>query len=80
MSLSSSAALRRMTPSGPSMSSPPPASPAETLPRGAIACLALTAFGSGMSLRINDAMLPQLAREFGVSVGQASQKSAQQSP
>jgi predicted MFS family arabinose efflux permease len=55
------------------MSSPPPASSAETLPRGAIACLALTAFGSGMSLRVNDAMLPQLAREFGVSLGQASQ-------
>jgi len=52
---------------------PPPATPAEALPRGAIACLALTAFGSGMSLRVNDALLPQLAREFGVSLGQASQ-------
>ena len=62
-----------MTPSGPSMSPPTPASPPEALPRGAIACLALTAFGSGMSLRINDAMLPQLASEFGVSLGQASQ-------
>ena len=48
---------------------PPPAA----LPRGAIACLALTAFGSGMSLRVNDALLPQLAHEFGVSLGQASQ-------
>jgi len=55
------------------MSLPPPASPSEPLPRGAIACLALTAFGSGMSLRVNDALLPQLAREFGVSLGQASQ-------
>ncbi len=61
-----------MTPCGPSMSSPP-AAPAEATPRGAIACLALTAFGSGMSLRVNDALLPQLVREFGVSLGQASQ-------
>jgi len=53
--------------------SPPPASAPEPLPRGAIACLALTAFGSGMSLRVNDALLPQLAREFGVTLGQASQ-------
>jgi predicted MFS family arabinose efflux permease len=43
------------------------------LPRGAVVCLSLSAFGSGMSLRVNDAMLPQLAREFGVTVGQASQ-------
>ena len=48
---------------------PPPAA----LPRGAIACLALTTFGSGMSLRVNDALLPQLAHEFGVSLGQALQ-------
>ncbi len=47
---------------------------AETvLPRGAVFCLSLTAFGSGMSLRINDALLPRLALEFGVSLGQASQ-------
>ncbi len=43
------------------------------LPRGAVACLSLSAFGSGMSLRINDALLPQLVREFGVTLGQASQ-------
>ena len=43
------------------------------LPKGAVLCLALSAFGSGMSLRVNDALLPQLAREFGVSLGQASQ-------
>jgi predicted MFS family arabinose efflux permease len=53
--------------------SSPPAAPAEALPRGAIACLALTAFGSGMSMRVNDALLPQLVQEFGVSLGQASQ-------
>ena len=43
------------------------------LPRGAIACLALTAFGSALSLRMNDALLPHLAREFRVSLGSASQ-------
>lgn len=61
-----------MPPCGPLMS-PAPASPALTLPRGAVTCLSLSAFGSGMSLRVNDALLPQLAREFGVSLGQASQ-------
>ena len=45
----------------------------EALPRGAVACLSLSAFGSGMSLRVNDALLPQLAREFGVTLSQASQ-------
>jgi predicted MFS family arabinose efflux permease len=52
---------------------PDPQPPRDALPRGAVACLSLAAFGSGMSLRVNDAMLPQLAREFGVSLGQASQ-------
>ena len=47
--------------------------PEPVLPRGAVACLSLSAFGSGMSLRLNDALLPQLAREFGVTLGQASQ-------
>jgi predicted MFS family arabinose efflux permease len=47
--------------------------PADALPRGAIACLALTALGSGLSLRVNDALLPHLAQEFGVSLGSASQ-------
>lgn len=54
--------------SGPA-AAPPPAA----LPRGAVACLALSALGSGMSMRINDALLPLLALEFGVSLGQASQ-------
>ncbi len=52
--------------------SPPSSSPAP-LPRGAIACLALTAFGSGLSMRTNDALLPLLAREFDVSLGSAAQ-------
>ena len=43
------------------------------LPRGAIGCLALTAFGSGLSMRVNDALLPELSREFGVPLGTASQ-------
>jgi predicted MFS family arabinose efflux permease len=43
------------------------------IPRGAIACLALAAFGSGLSLRINDALLPKLVSEFGVSLGTAAQ-------
>ncbi|MDQ2780665.1 MAG: MFS transporter [Pseudomonadota bacterium] len=43
------------------------------MPPGAIAYLALAAFGSGISLRVNDAMLPRLATEFGVSLGSASQ-------
>ncbi|WP_372526133.1 MFS transporter [Piscinibacter sp.] len=33
----------------------------------------MTAFASGMSLRINDALLPKLVSEFGVSLGTAAQ-------
>jgi len=44
----------------------------DDLPRGAVAALALAAFGSGMSLRVNDTLLPKLAEEFSVSIGQAS--------
>jgi predicted MFS family arabinose efflux permease len=43
------------------------------LPRRAIACLSLAAFGSGIALRINDALLPRLAAEFGIGLGQAAQ-------
>lgn len=46
---------------------------ASRLPRGAIACLALAAFASGVSMRVNDALLPKLASEFGVSLGSAAQ-------
>lgn len=52
---------------------PPPADTANGIPRGAIACLALAAFGSGLSLRVNDALLPKLVSEFGVSLGTAAQ-------
>ncbi|ABM93957.1 MFS transporter [Methylibium petroleiphilum] len=54
-------------PSPSSSSSSPP------LPRGAVACLALAAFGSGLSMRVNDALLPRLAGEFALTLGQASQ-------
>ncbi|WP_077034592.1 MFS transporter [Pelomonas sp. KK5] len=47
--------------------------PQTPLPRGAIVCLSLAAFGSGVALRINDPLLPRLAREFGIGVGEAAQ-------
>jgi len=50
-----------------------PAEEAIGIPRGAIACLALAAFCSGISLRVNDALLPKLVSEFGVSLGTAAQ-------
>lgn len=43
------------------------------VPGGAIACLSLAAFGSGVSLRVNDALLPRLAAEFGIGLGEAAQ-------
>lgn len=47
--------------------------PAVRIPPGTIACLALAAFGSGLSMRVNDALLPRLAGEFGVPLGTAAQ-------
>lgn len=58
---------------GGSAPAPHPAAPAAPLPPGAILCLSLAAFGSGLSLRINDALLPKLAAEFAITLGQASQ-------
>lgn len=56
------------------------ASPASSLadsqpaiPARAITCLSLAAFGSGVSLRVNDALLPRFASEFGIGIGQAAQ-------
>ena len=43
------------------------------MPVLAIAGLALAAMASGISLRVTDALLPRLASEFSISVGQASQ-------
>lgn len=42
------------------------------LPRGSIVGLALAAFGSGMVLRVTDPMLPRLAADFSLTIGQAS--------
>lgn len=48
------------------------ASPNSPIPAIAVPLLSLAAFGSGISLRVTDPMLPQLAQEFSVSLGQAS--------
>lgn len=42
------------------------------LPAGAVLALSVAAFGSGISLRVTDAMLPGLAQEFGLGLGEAS--------
>lgn len=47
-----------------------PAEPA--IPRVAVPLLSFAAFGSGIILRVTDPMLPQLASEFGVTLGDAS--------
>jgi predicted MFS family arabinose efflux permease len=44
----------------------------DALPRGAVVLLSLAAFGSGMSMRVNDALLPLLSSTFAVSIGDAS--------
>ena len=54
----------------PAVTSPPAG---VNLPTGALLCLALASFGSGMAMRVNDAMLPQLAQTFTVSVAAAAQ-------
>lgn len=49
------------------------ATPADSaIPRTAIVALSLAAFASGISLRVTDALLPRLANEFSVSLGEAS--------
>ena len=52
-----------------------PAAPAPgpALPVAAIAALALAALATGMAMRLADPLLPRLAREFSVSLGQVSQ-------
>jgi predicted MFS family arabinose efflux permease len=47
--------------------------PTMAVPVLAIVGLALAALASGVSLRLADALLPRLAREFSISLGQASQ-------
>lgn len=43
------------------------------IPRGTVACLALAAFASGLSMRVNDALLPRLVEDFDISLGEAAQ-------
>ncbi|MDN3922313.1 MFS transporter [Roseateles violae] len=43
------------------------------IPSAAVVCLSLAAFGSGAALRVNDALLPRLALEFGITIGEAAQ-------
>ncbi|HWH82854.1 MAG TPA: MFS transporter [Burkholderiaceae bacterium] len=50
---------------------PDPAA-ADPLPRLAVPALALAAFGSGLSLRLTDALLPLFMREFSISLGHAA--------
>ena len=47
--------------------------PGPALPVAAIAALALAALATGMAMRLADPLLPRLAREFSVSLGQVSQ-------
>jgi len=50
-----------------------PDTPAElVLPRGAILGLSIAAFASGISLRVTDALLPRLASDFSLSLGEAA--------
>jgi predicted MFS family arabinose efflux permease len=53
----------------PNQSATPPNQP---IPAAAVPLLSLAAFGSGISLRVTDPLLPQLTTEFGVSLGDAS--------
>lgn len=46
--------------------------PPPTLPRGAVTALSIAAFASGISLRVTDAMLPRLAGDFALSLGDAA--------
>ena len=57
------------------LSTVPPnnAASAAPIPVLAIVGLSLAALASGVSLRLADALLPRLAREFSISLGQASQ-------
>jgi predicted MFS family arabinose efflux permease len=56
------------------MTTAPPASApnAPAIPAIAVPLLSLAAFGSGMSMRATDPLLPLLSREFGVALGHAS--------
>lgn len=47
-------------------------SPDQAIPRIAVPFLALAAFGSGISLRVTDPLLPRFAAEFGLPLGEAA--------
>jgi len=42
------------------------------LPRGALLALSVSAFGSGISMRVSDPLLPGLAKEFSMTLGHAA--------
>lgn len=42
------------------------------LPRGALLALSISAFGSGISMRVSDPLLPGLANEFSLTLGHAA--------
>ena len=60
-------------PASPITESPTPPPTAPAIPVLAIAGLALAAMASGVSLRLADALLPRLSREFNISLGEAAQ-------
>lgn len=51
---------------------PTESAPAQAIPGTAVPLLSLAAFASGISLRVTDPLLPHLAGEFSVSLGNAS--------
>ena len=57
----------------PAAAATPPGPATAAVPVLAIAALALAAMASGISLRLADPLLPRLSREFGISLGEASQ-------
>ena len=59
-----------LKPSGGSTVANPPVD--ITLPRGALLALSVSAFGSGISMRVSDPLLPGLAREFSMTLGHAA--------
>jgi predicted MFS family arabinose efflux permease len=67
--------MTKLAARSPQQAASPPVEAAQGAPPPAlaIACLSLAAFGSGASLRINDALLPRLAADFSISVGAAAQ-------
>jgi predicted MFS family arabinose efflux permease len=59
-----------LKPSGVSVATSPPVD--IKLPRGALLALSVSAFGSGISMRVSDPLLPGLAKEFSLTLGHAA--------